>query len=137
MPKIYKYQKVTDQYTTYTVNDEDNKITELCTINGDTYVSIPDDVTFQSKQITLEPVTITKELKEQIEKESPHLQLIRKRVIEAIRKKYSIEDELNILRNKINGIDIEYQEYNKYVEDCLTEGKKDEDKLLQASVEPK
>ena len=129
MPKIYKYQKVTDKYTTYTAVDngeEDKKITELCTINGDTYISVPDDVKLpeQPKQITLEPVILTEEVKEQIEEVSPHIQLVKKRVREKIAKKYSIEDELKIIRNKINGTDIEkYTEYSAYVEGCIAEGK--------------
>ena len=96
MPKIYKYQKVTDKYTTYTAvdNGEDKRITELCTIDGDTYISIPDDVILpeQTEQITLEPVSVTAELKGFIEATSPHIQLIKKRVREKIADKYSIED---------------------------------------------
>jgi len=78
----------------------------------------------QPKQITLEPVSVTAELKEQIEEASPHIQLIEKRVCEEIAKKYSIEDELKIIRNKINGKELsKYTEYNSYVESCITEGK--------------
>jgi len=128
MPKIYKYRKVTDQYTTYTAIDngeEDKKITELCTINGDTYICIPDDLVLpgQPKQISLTPVIMTDELKGQIEKVSPHIQLIKKRVREKIAEKYSIEDELKIIRNKINDTDVEkYTEYNAYIEVCIAEG---------------
>ena len=127
MPKIYKYRKVTDQYTTYTAIDngeEDKRITELCTINDETYISIPNDVVLpeQPKEITLEPVVITTELKGQIEKESPHIRLIEKRIMEKVRKKYSVEDQLKIIRDKINGINIDkYTEYNIYVDGCVTE----------------
>ncbi len=143
MPKIYKYRKVTSKYTTYTAIDngeEDKKITELCTINGDTYISVPDDLVLpgQPKQISLTPVITTDELKGQIEKVSPHIQLIKKRVREKIMEKYSIEDELKIIRNKINGVDVEkYTEYNAYVESCVVEGKvKKAELITEKVVEP-
>ena len=138
---IKKYKKITDKYTTYSICEEG--ITELATINGETYISIPDDVVLpeQAKQIKLEPVILTDELKEQIEIASPHIQLIKKRIREKIAKKYSIEDELKIIRNKINGIDVEkYTEYNTYIEACIAEGevKKEEIgiKEIVAEVEP-
>ena len=144
MPKIYKYRKVTDQYTTYTAVDngeEDKRITELCIIDNDTYISVPDDVILpeQPEKITLEPVTIDDKLKGQIEAASPHIQLIKKRVSDKIREKYSIEDELRIIRNKINAVDIEkYTEYNGYVEGCIEEGKvkKEELGIVKNVVEP-
>ena len=144
MPLILKYRKVTDEYTTYTAIDngeENKKITELCTINGDTYISIPDNVVLpeQAKQIKLESVILIDELKEQIEEASPHTQLIKKRIQEKIAEKYSIEDELKIIRNKINDIDIEkYTEYNAYIEGCIAEGKvkKEELGITEKIVEP-
>jgi len=140
MPKLMKYKKFTDTYTTYTAIDngeEDKKITELCTINGNTYISIPDDIVLpeQAKQIKLEPVILTDELKEQIEEASPHIQLIKKRIREKIAKKYSIEDELKIIRNKINGVDIEkYTEYNAYIEDCIADGEVKKVELIAEKV---
>ena len=137
MPKIYKYRKVTDQYTTYTAIDngeEDKRITELCTINDETYISIPNDVVLpeQPKEITLEPVVITTELKGQIEKESPHIRLIEKRIIAKVREKYPIEAQLKIIRDKINGINIDkYAEYNSYVDGCVTEGKTKKELLIK------
>ena len=138
-----KYRKITDEYTTYTAIDngeENKKITELCTINGDTYICIPDDLVLpgQPKQISLTPVIMTDELKGQIEKVSPHIQLIKKRVREKITEKYSIEDELKIIRNKINGVDIEkYTEYNTYAEGCIAEGKvKKAELITEKVVEP-
>ena len=134
--KIIKYKKTTDKYTTYSVCEEG--ITELCTIDGDTYISIPDDVVLpkQPKQITLEPVIVTAELKEQIEEVSPHIQLIKKRIREKIAKKYSIEDELKIIRNKINGMEVDkYVEYNNYVESCLAEGNIKKEELVTVKPE--
>ena len=49
MAKIYKYQKITDQFTThclvepdYNLLETEDRITELCTIDGVTYVSVPE-----------------------------------------------------------------------------------------------
>jgi len=128
MPKIYKYRKVTDKYTTYTAVDngeEDKRITELCTIGNYTYISVPDSLILpkQPKKINLIAVILTAILKEKIEKISPHIQLIKKRVREKIRDKYELEDELKIIRNKINGKELsKYTEYNNYVENCIAEG---------------
>ena len=136
MPKIYSYQKVTDEYTTYTAVDngeEDKRIIELCTIDRDTYISVPDDLVLpkQPKQITLKPVILTAILKEKIKKASLHVQLIRKRVKGKIREKYKLEDELKIIRNKINGKELaKYDKYNEYVEGCITKGDIEKDKLL-------
>ena len=135
---IKKYKKITDKYTTYSICEEG--ITELCTINGDTYISVPDDVILpkQAEQIKLVPVTLTAELKEQIEEASSHIQLIKKRIREKIAEKYSIEDELKIIRNKINGVDVDkYTEYNAYVEGCIAEGKVKKEELgIKEKPEP-
>ena len=143
MPKIMKYRKITDEYTTYTAIDneeEDKKITELCTIGDETYISVPDELVLpkQPEEITLEPVVMTTELREGIEEKSPHIQLIKKRVKEKIAKKFSIEDELKIIRNKINDIDIEkYTEYNAYIEGCVAEGKVKKEELgIKEKPEP-
>ena len=139
MSRVYKYKKFTDKYTTYTAIDngeEDKKITELCTINNETYISIPNDVVLpeQPKEITLEPVVITTELKGQIEKESPHIRLIEKRIIAKVREKYPIEAQLKIIRDKINGINIEkYAEYNSYVEDCVADGEIKKELLMKTA----
>jgi len=133
MPSIMKYRKITDKYTTYTVNDEENRITELCTINGDTYISVPDDFILanQSQKIKIVPVTMTDDLKKQIEEKSSHIQLINQRVRGKIRDKYAIEDEIKIIRNKINGVKVDkYAAYHQYVEDCIQEGNLQKAKLL-------
>ena len=72
MPKIYKYQKIVDDYTThclvepdYNLLETEDRITELCTIDGVTFVSVPDSITLpeQPEQITVEEVELTDELK--------------------------------------------------------------------------
>ncbi len=100
---IYSYQKV---YTPYTViqavlpdstwvNDELH-CTELCTLGGITFLSVPDGVTLpeQPTEIELKPVTLSPELREQIKAASPHAQLISERMIQKIRAQYSVDDEM-------------------------------------------
>lgn len=45
-------------------------------------------------------------------------------VVTYIREKYSVNEELAILRKHIAGIDsVEFKEYNKYAEECKTKAK--------------
>lgn len=90
MAKIYRYQKVTDRYTTHALrlpavaeDESQPPVIELCTIDGWTYVSVPDEVVLpkQSKEVakTLQPVTLDAGTKAAIEAASPHCRLIRER----------------------------------------------------------
>ena len=71
--------------------------TELCTIDGVTYVGVPDDdLPEQAAQISasiVNPVTLTTELREAIKAASPHCALIHERMEAKIRDKYSLSDE--------------------------------------------
>ena len=129
MTKIYKYQKITDQFTTYCLVEPDynlleteDRITELCTIDGVTYVSVPDSITLpeQPEQITVEEVVLTEELKAAIKAASPHIQLISERVVAKIRERYSVNDEIKLLRI---GLSEESTVYNDYVEECRDWGR--------------
>jgi hypothetical protein len=135
MAKIYKYQKITDQFTThclvepdYNLLETEDRITELCTIDGVTYVSVPDSITLpeQPEQITVEEVVLTDELKAAIKSESPHVQLINDRVVNRIRERYSVNDELKFLRI---GLSEESTAYNDYVEECRAWGRGEKEKL--------
>ena len=97
MPFIVSYQKQSDAYTTYTLLAPEGS-TELCTLDGVTYVSVPDDVALpeQPSQIAdsiVNPVTLTTELREAIKSTSLHCQLIHQRMEDKIREKYSLSDE--------------------------------------------
>lgn len=96
---IYAYTKITDEYTTYLLNAPEGS-TELCTIDGVTYVHIPDTEALpdQPAEITVEQVTLTPELIEQIKAASPHVQLINQRMIAMIREHYTVDDELFFAR---------------------------------------
>ena len=129
MTKIYKYQKVTDEYTTYCLVEPDynlleteDRITELCTIDGVTYVSVPDSITLpeQPEQITVEEVELTDELKESIKSASPHVQLINDRVVSKIREVYSLNDEIKMIRLSPSA---ESTAYDEYVEACRDWGR--------------
>ena len=129
MAKIYKYQKITDQFTTYCLVEPDynlleteDRITELCTIDGITYVSVPDSIILpaQPEQITVEEVVLTDELKAAIKSASPHVQLINERVVAKIREIYSLNDEIKMIRLSPSE---ESAAYNEYVESCREWGR--------------
>ena len=74
--------------------------TELCTIDGTTYVAVPDGVTLpdQPAEITVAPVDLTPELREQIKAASVHCAFIAERMVQKIRAVYSIDDEMFFAR---------------------------------------
>ena len=129
MAKIYKYQKITDQFTTYCLVEPDynlleaeDRITELCTIVGVTYASVPDSITLpeQPEQITVEEVELTDELKTAIKVASPHVQLVNERIVARIRERYSLNDEIKMIRLSPSE---ESTAYNEYVEACREWGR--------------
>ena len=136
MPKIYSYSKITDKFTTYIITGPDYKegedhITELCTIDGTTYVSVPDSVVLpiQPGQITLKEVaTLTPELRKKLKGASPHIQLIEQRVRNKIAEKYSIYYEIKALRKKDKDRDA-FDAYDAYVEECVAWGDEEKKKL--------
>lgn len=104
MATIVRYTKFPDAYTTHTlITPTDAGCQELCTLDdGYTYVSVPTGVTLPEQipgiAMTLETVTITDPLRDAIKAASTHCQLIAERVIEQIRAKYTVDDELYIAR---------------------------------------
>lgn len=104
---IVSYQKVSMPYTVISATlpdssgaDDAQHCTELCTIDGITYLAVPDGVTLpeQPPEITLEPVTLTPELREKIKAASVHAQFIAERMVQKIRARYSIDDEMFFAR---------------------------------------
>ena len=97
---IYEYTKVSTPYTIIQMAlpyemDSENQCTELCTLEGVTYVSVPDSVTLpdQPAELTITEATITPELRDQIKAASPHCRLITERMEMRISSKYSLSDE--------------------------------------------
>lgn len=121
---IIKYQQVTDQYTTHRLQALDGA-TELATIDGWTYVHLPDgsdDLPQQADEIvaSITTVTLTPDLRSVLAEASPHVQLIRARVAEKIAAQYSMSDEIKLLRTAPSP---EFDAYNAYVEDCRAWGR--------------
>ena len=109
MASIVSYQKASDAHTTYELRvpdaqGDDGEIycAELGTIDGLTYVSVPDGVTLpeQLPQIaaSVQLATLTPELREQLKALSPHCALISERMVQKIRAQYSIDDEMFFAR---------------------------------------
>lgn len=135
MARIYSYQKIIDEYTTYTIVEPDyelleteDKIITLCTIDDITYVSVPDSMQLptQPECIDLQEVMVTDELKAEIKAASPHVRLINQRVDAMIRERYSIGDEFKMLRLAPSD---ESTVYNDYIEDCRAWGHDEKAKL--------
>lgn len=123
MVSIIAYQKERDQYTEY-VLDAPEGSQELCTLGTTTYVSIPDGKTIgpQPDQIvaSIRVVEPDQQLRDQISDASPYVKLIRARVRDMIAERYSIEDEIKLLRTAPSD---EFEDYNAYAESCRAWGR--------------
>lgn len=107
MTTIYSYAKFSTPHTIIQMALPDNqglddslRCTELCTIDGTTYVAVPDGLTLpaQPAEITVAPVVLTDALKAQIKAASPHVQLIYERTEALIRARYTASDEAKFAR---------------------------------------
>ena len=118
---IYKYQKVSDQHTTYTLQTNPDQVNqELCTIDGVTYHYVEGELPDQFEQLAIEEALVDEPLEADIKAHSPVIQLINKRVRDAIEDRYTIADEIKMLRI---GSGPEFDAYNAYVEDCRAWGR--------------
>ena len=106
--------------------------TELATLaNGITYISIPDGVALpidQPPEIlgSIAKIELTPELKEEIKAASPHVRLINERVAAAIAERYSLADEIKLLRTAPSP---EFNAYNAYAEECRAWGRTEKARL--------
>ena len=107
MTSIYSYRKVSTPHTTIQMAlpdsqgaDDELHCTELCTLDGVTYVAVPDGVTLpeQHADIQWQAVTLTDALKEQIKSVSRPCHLIAEAMQQRIRSVYSVEDEAYFAR---------------------------------------
>lgn len=118
MTRLYRYQPVvtpgpngTDQRPTGPDGlDAGETITELCALDGWRYVAVPESVTpsVPIELTTWEPATLTPELREAIKTASPHAQLIAQRVIDLIRAKYPLDEELYFARIAVGALQNSY-----------------------------
>ena len=126
MPRIISYEKQITRETTKQL-DLPESATELCTINGVTYVSVPDDVELDDNQpVDYQTVVMTDELRELIKSQSTHVQLIDERVKAKIAERYSLSDELKEIRNSSSP---SFAVYADYVEECRQWGREQKAKL--------
>ena len=105
--------------------------TELATIDGVTYVALPDGATLPGEQpqeiaANVAPVTLTDAQRDAIKAASPHVRLINERVREAIAERYSFADEIKLLRTAPSP---ECIAYNAYAEECRAWGRAEKAKL--------
>lgn len=124
---IYCYQKHIDAVRTveavFPADDNHQRVgTELATIAGTTYFSLPDgtELPDQPTEITIIPIELTDALRDAIKAASPHVRLINQRVDERIRERYSVSDEIKLLRIAPSE---ETSAWNDYVEECRAWGR--------------
>ena len=110
MPSLIAYQKAITRETTIALRlpfdpaTHQQQGTELATLaDGRTVVCLPDGATLPTEQpaqiaASIQPLTLTPELRAEIRANSPHMRLIDQRVIEKIRAAYSIDDEMYFAR---------------------------------------
>lgn len=101
--------------------------TELCTIDGVTYVSLPEGAMLPGGQpteilvsIQTLPTPLPDGLRDEIKAASPHVRLINERVRNAIAERYSLADEIKLLRTAPSP---EMQAYDAYAEECRAWGR--------------
>lgn len=137
MPSIFSYRKYTSAQISRTLRLPEDDVThspigtELATIDGVSYVSLPDGVTLPPDQppkiaASIQVVTLTVELRDAIKVASPHCQLINARVIEQIRTRYSHDDEIKLLRLAPSP---ETVAWNTWVEECRAWGRAEKARL--------
>lgn len=102
MASIISYQKAYDATTTYRLATPEGA-TELCEIEGVTYVSLPDGASLPDEQpaqiaASIQSVTLDTTLRDAIKAASPHCQLIDERMRDKIRAVYDLETELKYAR---------------------------------------
>ena len=134
MTSIIGYRKVSTPHTVIQIqlpDDIDLHCTELCTLDGITYICLPDGVTLPADQppeidASIEIVALTPSLSAVIAAASPHVRLINIRVAEMIAAEYSVIDEIKLLRTAPSA---EFEVYNAHAEACRAWGRAEKAKL--------
>lgn len=129
---IFKYQRVVftgpNGATLYFQNSQDNLAVELAEVDGWRYVFVPDGTVLpdQSPEIQFQLVVPTDELRKKIKSASRACQLINDEVRKRIEQRYSIGDEIKLIRN---GPSADFEEYNSYAESCRSWGREQKEKI--------
>jgi hypothetical protein len=96
---IYQYRKVSDQYTTHTLRLNPSQVNqELCTVAGVTYHFVEGELPEQTGITDLAEATVGQPLKATIRAHSSAIQRIDAQVVDLIRSRYSIDEELYLAR---------------------------------------
>lgn len=124
MNYILSYRKSITRDTTKMLDAPEGS-TELCTLDGVTYVSIPGGAAIDGNQHpevigTMEVVELNDELRELICTNSTHVQLIQQRVRDKIAELYSVHDEIKLIRTAPSH---EFDVYNEHAELCRQWGR--------------
>jgi hypothetical protein len=134
MAYIVRYQPVTDDYTTHTLappvnEDGHSTAVRIAQLDGYEYWSLPDWATLpaQSEQIDVEVILAPDDdLRARLRSASPFVRMINDRVVGRIRERYSVADELKMLRISPSP---ETAAYNDYVEECRAWGRAQKEDL--------
>ena len=112
--KQYKYKKIVTDITTYTLVEPDYELLKLKErvqvigeLDGFTYIEVPDSVTLPEEQ----PILL---IEANLEADKIDFQ-----TVEKIRTRYSVNDEIKMLRTAPS---TETTTWNSYVEQCRAEG---------------
>ena len=111
MTELYRYQPVMIPGPTGTdYRPSADGLTDLAELDGWRYVAVPEGVVPDVPEAltTWEPVTLTTELRESIKLASPHAQLIAQQVIDRIRAKYPLDEELYFARIAVGAMQGSY-----------------------------
>lgn len=128
MGYIVSYQKRSGPYTVIQLNAPEGS-SELCTLEGVTYVSIAEGASLPEQPPELDDIVVvelTPELRLAICEASPHVALIRERVREKIAEVYSLQEEIKLLRTAPSP---EFEAYNAHVEGCREWGRQQKSAL--------
>lgn len=123
---IFKYKRVVtpgpDGSTIYFKNSQKNEAIELAEIDGWHFVFVPPNATLPEQPVDIEwqEVAATQAIKDQISFVSGRVKLINAQIVQMIRERYSIDDEIKLLRIAPSE---ETSAWNAYVEDCRAWGR--------------
>jgi hypothetical protein len=136
MPTLITYQKfITTEITRelrLPEGENHQRIgTELATIDGITYVSLPDGATLPTDQpaeiaASIATPVLSAETISALKAASPHIRLINQWVTEKIAALYTLQDEIKLLRTAPS---LEFEAYNAHAEACRAWGREEKAKF--------
>lgn len=109
-------------------NSDSDEAVELCEIGGFHYVYVPDAANLpdQPSSINWTQAQETVELLTNIRSASSLVRIINAQVVDKIRAKYSVDDEIKLLRTQSSP---EFDEWSAYVEMCRDWGRTEKAKI--------